>query len=478
LFAGPEERVELAGPLRQAFSRGTGGSVSPDRLQIVDFDIGLEKEYDYEEEESWKAAAERLLREGANGNFDVVYASPPCRTTSRARFANRQGPKPVRSRQWPRGVPWLAAGDKTLCEREDRRIDFALAMLNALGASGRRGLLDHPEDLGETGSGCPATIWDREECIQIGKLKGFDTGAIYQCHFGDVTARPKPTRMLTNIPGILRSLHRGWPRFGVGVVEGRPSNRIYGGPLPGTCSCGNPHEDGAAGPERGKLARHGKPENFTRWIADSIIHDWVVDPGPEAHCIGVRGADSPLGAAASDSVGVRRGSVLLQGGQEAVGLLSDSVGVQRDSVVLQGGQEAVGLPAQAGVVHAPQAVELHATPVPCSVALRGDSVGSQSGRKGGSVTSRGRGRAYPSGGRATRHIGAGPRRVTGRGSGYPSGGRVTRHSRRATARGSEYPPGGRVTRLTGRAIGSCRVTGRPSGGHGRGSVAPGGRTRP
>jgi len=59
------------------------------------------------------------------------------------------------------------------------------------------------------------------------------------------------------------------------------------------------------------------------------------------------------------------GSVVLRGGvaPQTVALPSNSVGVQSSSVVLQGGQEAVGVPAKAGVARTPQAVASPATPV-------------------------------------------------------------------------------------------------------------------
>ena len=41
------------------------------------------------------------------GEFDMLVLSPPCGSWSRANYANDDGPKPVRSRRYPWGIPHL-----------------------------------------------------------------------------------------------------------------------------------------------------------------------------------------------------------------------------------------------------------------------------------------------------------------------------------------------------------------------------------
>ena len=39
--------------------------------------------------------------------YDIVIVTPPCNTFSRSLNANRLGPRPMRSKEWPWGFPWL-----------------------------------------------------------------------------------------------------------------------------------------------------------------------------------------------------------------------------------------------------------------------------------------------------------------------------------------------------------------------------------
>ena len=71
-----------------------------------------------------------------------------------------------------------------------------------------RSLLEHPEDLGRTHRGTPASIWQLPALRKLGKRSGFQSVAVHQCQFGiDVT---KPTRLLSDIPGIAGFGTVGW----------------------------------------------------------------------------------------------------------------------------------------------------------------------------------------------------------------------------------------------------------------------------
>ncbi len=48
---------------------------------------------------------QELLRKLACGTLDVLIITPPCNTHTRFRFAYGRGPKPIRTKNWPRGFP-------------------------------------------------------------------------------------------------------------------------------------------------------------------------------------------------------------------------------------------------------------------------------------------------------------------------------------------------------------------------------------
>ena len=90
---------------------------------------------------------------------------------------------------------------------------------------------------------------------------------------------PKPTRLVTDIPGIKEDavFHKGWPTFGPGWDHGlgRQVHFLYLGPLPGHCghehpdmrrdTSGEPFKSGAAG------VFH---EDMLRWIIQHALVDW------------------------------------------------------------------------------------------------------------------------------------------------------------------------------------------------------------
>ena len=157
------------------------------------------------------------------GHYHLAAASPPCGSFSRSRSANNQGPKPVRSREFPRGFPWLRGAALKQTKLANILVDFttrvlAAQMENCPGLT----ILEHPEDLGRTGRDVPGSIWQLENVKALGDCKDVDTGAIRQSDFG--TAYQKPTRLLGRLPGLANHIFGGWPCFS---AEGD-----YTGPLP------------------------------------------------------------------------------------------------------------------------------------------------------------------------------------------------------------------------------------------------------
>ena len=137
----------------------------------------------------------------------MVIVTPPCNTFSRAVFANRRGPAPVRDWQWPRGFPWLAAASREAAEGANELVDFSVRLLQAAaqapprdGWRRCRGLLEHPEDLGSAALGEPASIWQWPEVVALGEL-GYRRVALYQCQWADVDYA-KPTALLSTVPEL------------------------------------------------------------------------------------------------------------------------------------------------------------------------------------------------------------------------------------------------------------------------------------
>ena len=79
----------------------------------------------------------------ARGTYDVVLASPPCSTFSRARRRGDAGPEPVRSARYPRGFPWLGPRARKSVNDANNLIDFTVKALRLQAVKGGI-LLENP----------------------------------------------------------------------------------------------------------------------------------------------------------------------------------------------------------------------------------------------------------------------------------------------------------------------------------------------
>ena len=78
-------------------------------LVMDEIDILRDPEgHDVLQQSVWAA----LIQKIENGAYNIVIATPPCNTWSRAVWANTLGPKPCRSRSHPWGFPWLEGAVK------------------------------------------------------------------------------------------------------------------------------------------------------------------------------------------------------------------------------------------------------------------------------------------------------------------------------------------------------------------------------
>ena len=214
LFAGARRRSGLARSLRLA-CKGTGTRVVVDEIDI----LRGGRAHDLLN----KTRQKKLLSKVQGGRYHLTAASPPCGSFSRSRSANNRGPKPVRSREFPRGSPWLQGEALKQTKLANDLVDFTTRVLSAqMTNSPGLTILEHPEDLGKTGQDVPGSIWQLENVRALGDSENVDTGAIRQSDFG--TIYQKPTRLLGRLPGLANHVFGGWPCF---CTEG-----YYTGPLP------------------------------------------------------------------------------------------------------------------------------------------------------------------------------------------------------------------------------------------------------
>ena len=79
----------------------------------------------------------------------------------------------------------------------------------------RRGILEHPEELGQAQREVPCAIWQFHECAEAAMMSGYLRGALFQCRWTDYQ---KPTGLLTDVPGMDAEMFLGWPQFKQGVA--------------------------------------------------------------------------------------------------------------------------------------------------------------------------------------------------------------------------------------------------------------------
>ena len=164
LFAGPSRKADIRASLEVLCSaRGM-------LLELSEIDLCYGAEHDMSDEVQWLKVKARIDA----GEFDTVLITPPCSTWSRAPWANRKGPKPVRSRAYPWGYPWLRGGQKRKAELGSLLVRRALEAARSAWMAGSAFLLEHPEDLGRVPAGEPASIWQLEDTFKtVADTRGY-----------------------------------------------------------------------------------------------------------------------------------------------------------------------------------------------------------------------------------------------------------------------------------------------------------------
>jgi len=125
-----------------------------------------------------------------SGEFEVLIVSPPCNSFSRAREMPN-GPRPVRNRQFPRGLPKLTPNEQLLVKLGNTLADYACEAMHAQLQTGGMALMEHPEDLGRCPSGgVPAAIWQFAECNSLLGYPDVLTVVCYSQALGQSTSNP------------------------------------------------------------------------------------------------------------------------------------------------------------------------------------------------------------------------------------------------------------------------------------------------
>ena len=208
LFAGTKRSTSVAATLEK-FSHHYGESFT---IEVEEWDICRGQEFDLLGEK----VQEDLLRRIRGGEFSAVIMSPPCASWSRALWANRWGPRPLRTRVHPWGLPWLEGArlkkvaDSNCMVRSCLQVLVVVEDMPYIAV-----LLEHPEDLGATRSRPsafvrPASIWQLPELRRLVKGRIY-TIVFYQCRLG--ARSRKPTRILSSLPMLASLGPSGWPHL-------------------------------------------------------------------------------------------------------------------------------------------------------------------------------------------------------------------------------------------------------------------------
>ena len=112
---------------------------------MEEVDLYRSEEHDLSVDELWEKVATRVQA----GQFHAIMMSPPCSTWSRAVWANRKGPQPVRSAAYPYGFPWLRGSAKTKAQLGTLLVQRCIDVLRRAPRS-TTCTLEHPEDLGRS----------------------------------------------------------------------------------------------------------------------------------------------------------------------------------------------------------------------------------------------------------------------------------------------------------------------------------------
>ena len=225
-FSGVQHKASVANSLAQLCRDSGFGLV----FHEVDILVGG-SDHDLMDIESQQAWLDRVEK----GELFMTILSPPCGTWSRANYSSKPGPQPCRSKRYPWGFPHAKARVKARAQAGNAFVHFSIRAILAAQSCKRKGLMtrclvEHPEDLGATGRGILASIWQLHELRTAFGEYDAKSVAVHQCQFADCYGR-KPTRLFSDLSRVGDFGWCAWPTF--------DQRGFYKEPLP--ASCGHSH---------------------------------------------------------------------------------------------------------------------------------------------------------------------------------------------------------------------------------------------
>ncbi len=175
------------------------------------------------------------LKETLHG-LDHLLLVPKLPTWSRLPALNARGPRPMRSRRFPWGMPWVHGGISSRLDDENVLIQMAFECMGSFLRAGsgidtpRWLALASPEDLGPVGDDAPPSLWQLNELHELAESFKLHRSAFCQCRL-EPSKHARPTGILTSHPPPTGVCKRGWPKI----------TTKYLGPLPRACGCGRRH---------------------------------------------------------------------------------------------------------------------------------------------------------------------------------------------------------------------------------------------
>ena len=261
IFAGGHRKSDVGDILEQMNVKGLI------KLHILEVDLLRSPEHDVTAVEFWNSLVKRVL----DREFNIVIATPPCNTHSRARNANKSGPPPIRSKEFPFGFPWLSGSYLASAQQANRFIEQTFEICRAGHSVQAAFLIEHPEDLGRTIDGSsPASIFALQDMLDLCTETKANTVCFHQCPWGAPSS--KPTRVVSTLdlvdPSNGNKLFQGLPSF--------DRSGYYKGPLPRQCGHRR-HvplirlENSSSAANFRTAAAAAYPAGMCKWIADMIV---------------------------------------------------------------------------------------------------------------------------------------------------------------------------------------------------------------
>ena len=269
IFAGHRRRADVREHL-EALARKNNV-----KLNMHEFDLVRDSKQDVLDEKFWNELVAFIRKFSP---FCII-ATPPCSTYSRARHMYKQspGPRPIRSRQYPQGFPWLSSAKQQQAQQGTILATKTWDLSSLAAEINSKFLSEFPEDLGFTPTGVPASLWQMQQFQDNLMRPHMKTFALFQCEYGAHT--PKPTRFMSDLDHFHGNFYSGVPIFN--------NEWKYMGPLPPCCPHPGQHDQligmDADGKWKTAPAAH-YPGPLCEFLATAIFQTWQqsssATPGP------------------------------------------------------------------------------------------------------------------------------------------------------------------------------------------------------